>query len=121
MPVPSSVNGSEWGGICSPGHPLRRPSTRTTASAAIPALMWTTVPPAKSSAPSWNSQPTGANTQWAMGAYTRTSQAPRKTTQARNFIRSAMAPVMRAGVMMANIIWKATKAKGGTARANLPE
>src|SRR4030043_1630712 len=32
-------------------NPLRGPSTRTSASAEIPALTWTTVPPAKSSAP----------------------------------------------------------------------
>ena len=33
------------------GQPLRLPRTSTTARAAMPALMWTTVPPAKSSAP----------------------------------------------------------------------
>ena len=34
----------------------------------MPALMWTTVPPAKSRAPSSNSQPAGEKTQWATGA-----------------------------------------------------
>ena len=38
-----------------------------TMSAETPELMWTTVPPAKSSAPSLNSQPSGAQTQWAIG------------------------------------------------------
>ena len=37
------------------------------ASAAMPALMWTTVPPAKSRAPSCASQPS-AHTQWQTGA-----------------------------------------------------
>jgi len=32
------------------------------------------------------------------------------STQEPNFIRSAMAPLIRARVMIANIIWKATKA-----------
>ena len=36
----------------------------------MPALMCTTVPPAKSSAPRLNSQPAGLKTQWATGAYT---------------------------------------------------
>ena len=67
MPLPSRVRGREWGGIVSSGQPLRLPSTRMTARAAMPALMWTTVPPAKSRAPSLNSHPTGAKTQWAMG------------------------------------------------------
>jgi hypothetical protein len=71
----------------------------------MPALMCTTVPPAKSSAPSWNSQPVGLNTQWATGAYTSTNHSPRNATQPANFMRSAVAPVMSAGVITANIIW----------------
>ena len=51
------------------GQPLRSPSTSTSASAAAPALMCTTAPPAKSSAPISASQPP-ANTQCATGAYT---------------------------------------------------
>ena len=38
-----------------------------TTSAETPELMWTTVPPAKSSAPSLNSQPSTDQTQWASG------------------------------------------------------
>ena len=68
MPVPSSVSGSEWGAMASPGQPRRLPSTSTRARAAMPALMCTTVPPAKSRAPRSNSQPAGLNTQWATGA-----------------------------------------------------
>ena len=45
----------------------------------MPALMWTTVPPAKSSAPRLNSQPVGLNTQWATGEYTSTDHRPRNT------------------------------------------
>ena len=39
------------------------------------------------------------------GEYTRMAQRPRNQTHAENRMRSAMAPVMRAGVMTANIIW----------------
>ena len=67
MPVPSTVRGSECGCIASRGQPARLPSTRTRARAAAPALMCTTAPPAKSSAPILASQPP-ANTQWATGA-----------------------------------------------------
>ena len=37
----------------------------------------------------------------------------RRRTQAENFVRSAIAPVINAGVITANIIWKATKAVSG--------
>ena len=37
-----------------------------------------------------------------------------KTTYAENFMRSAKAPEISAGVMTANIIWKATNASAGT-------
>ena len=82
--------------------------------------MCTTVPPAKSRAPRLNSQPVGAKTQWATGAYTRVDHRARKSAHPANFIRSAVAPVMRAGVMMANIIWKATNASAGTVSASRP-
>ena len=45
----------------------RRPMSRATISAETPDEVWTTVPPAKSSAPSLNSQPSVAQTQWAIG------------------------------------------------------
>ena len=38
-----------------------------------------------------------------------------------NFIRSANAPEMSAGVMTANIIWKATKASVGTVPCTSPD
>ena len=111
--MPSNVSGSECGGIGCCGHPRRRPITRTAASAAIPALMCTTVPPAKSSAPRRNSQPAGENTQCATGVYTTIAQSPRNQTHAENFMRSAIAPVISAGVMIANISWNAENDSGG--------
>jgi hypothetical protein len=103
MPVPISVSGRECGGIGVPGQPRRRPMTMTTASAAIPALMCTTVPPAKSSAPRLNSHPSGAKTQCATGAYTRIDHNTRNATHAPKRMRSAIAPVMSAGVITANM------------------
>ncbi|GIU88981.1 MAG: hypothetical protein KatS3mg010_2129 [Acidimicrobiia bacterium] len=79
----------------------------------MPALMCTTVPPAKSSAPRSNNQPEGENTQCATGEYTITDHRPRNHTHAANRIRSAIAPVMSAGVMTANIIWYAANTIGG--------
>src|SRR5207244_6568738 len=68
--------------------------------------MWTTVPPAKSSAPIFLSQPPSPHTQWASGSYTSVAQSRTNRMNAENFFRSAKAPVMSAGVMMANIIWR---------------
>ena len=103
--MPSIVKGRLWGGIASRGHERRLPSTRITASAAAPALMCTTAPPAKSSAPRLNSHPFGLNTQWATTGYTMTDHTPMRIAYALNFKRSAVAPVMSAGVITANIIW----------------
>src|SRR5262245_14820228 len=68
-PAPSTVIGTSCGsGAC----PLirRRPIISATTSAETPELMWTTVPPAKSSAPSLYSHPSTDQTQCASGAYT---------------------------------------------------
>ena len=65
--APTTVSTRLFGGIGVPGWPLRRPMTRHSTRAAIPALTWTTVPPAKSSTPRSPSQPP-PHTQWATGA-----------------------------------------------------
>ena len=48
---------SEWGGIASLPKPTRLPTISAPTSPAMPALMCTTVPPAKSSAPHWKARP----------------------------------------------------------------
>src|SRR5688572_1504606 len=48
-PVPIKERTTLCGGIGSCGYPRRFPSTMAQTSAATPELMWTTVPPAKSS------------------------------------------------------------------------
>ena len=71
------------------------------------------MPPAKSSAPSLNSQPSLAQTQCAIGEYTSSDQRTVKITKLRNRLRSAKAPLMRAGVIAANIIWKPANSTNG--------
>ncbi len=45
------------------------------------------------------------------------AQSTEKTRKALNFMRSANAPMMRAGVMTANIIWKSMKSRCGMVAA----
>src|SRR5215468_3015033 len=66
--APRMTKGTLCGTLCSGGFsvwPGPRMSAATRAD--TPALMWTTDPPAKSSAPSSRSQPPTPHTQWAMG------------------------------------------------------
>ena len=46
MPAPSTVKGSECGGIAVCGKPRRGPTTSAVTSAAVPAFTCTTMPPA---------------------------------------------------------------------------
>ncbi len=62
------------------------------------------MPPAKSSTPHCCRTPP-PHTMWTNGKYTKSSQAVRNSMYALKLTRLANAPVMRAGVMMANIIW----------------
>ena len=66
-PVPTIVSVSECGIIASLGQPRRLPTSQASTSPDTPALICTTVPPAKSSAPSSNSKPPSAQTMCAMG------------------------------------------------------
>src|SRR3984893_17265262 len=56
-PVPSAMNGM----LCAESTNLRLPTYSTDASAAQPALAWTTMPPAKSRAPQCASRPPPQN------------------------------------------------------------
>src|SRR5215831_11912490 len=60
--APMSVMVSEWGGMASRPNPTRLPTSRAPMKPAIPELMWTTVPPAKSIAPHWKASPALADT-----------------------------------------------------------
>ena len=77
--------------------------TNEAARAEIPELMCTTVPPAKSRVPMLPSHPPLPQTQCANGSYTNVAHNKVKTIKVENFIRSAKVPVIRAGVMIANM------------------
>ena len=48
-----------------------------------------------------------------MGEYTTMDHSPRNSSHPENFIRSAKAPVIRAGVITANIIWNTMNTEAG--------
>src|SRR5664280_958466 len=112
MPVPTMHNTMLWGGMGSLPNPMRLPRIRQRISADQPEVMCTTVPPAKSIALIFALafqtpfiKPSMPHTMWAWGKYTTNIQRVMNTQRAENLIRSAMAPMMSAGVMTANIIW----------------
>src|SRR6185369_15613664 len=98
---------------------------------ATPALMCTTVPPAKSSAPHCQSRPALSfmasttlavvyasgpiqnQTMCAIGRYENVNQSTVKTNTAENLTRSANPPRINAQVIAAKVAWKATKASSG--------
>src|ERR1700731_2115753 len=98
------------GGMGCLGNPVRLPKYNAHTKAETPELICTTVPPAKSSV--GNFPPSDAfrnpplpQTMCARGAYTTKNQSVRKRTVPLNFMRSEVAPVISAGVIIANISW----------------
>ncbi len=96
------------GGIGCFGYPVRFPKYSAHTSAETPEEMCTTVPPAKSRV--GNLPPSAAfrkpplpHTMCASGAYTTRNHSTMNSTVPLNFIRSAVAPVISAGVITANI------------------
>ena len=112
--APSRTNGTLCGFIGSLRQPTRLPSTSANARPADPALMCTAVPPAKSSAFSLLRIQPVPKTQLATGRYTIVTQMATKIDQLQNLVRSATAPEIRAGVMIANISWNMAKTSTGT-------
>ena len=113
MPAPITVSGMLCGAMAVCGNPRRSLNTNAATSAATPAFTCTTMPPAKSSTPSFASQPP-PHTQWQMGRYTRSNQAPVNHSTALNRIRSAKPPMTSAGVMIAKVSWNIANAGSGT-------
>ena len=96
------------------GKPLRLPRTSAAASAAMPALMCTTMPPAKSSAPSPPAaMPPLPQTQCATGIVHERRPQQAEHAEGGNLMRSAKAPMISPGVITANIIWKIMKSGCG--------
>src|ERR1700731_2589805 len=95
--------------LCPGPVSLRLPRTMHVIRPATPELMCTTVPPAKSRTFLQafglldDRKPSGPQTQCATGAYTKTAQSPVNHSIAENFMRSAKAPAMSAGVITANV------------------
>ena len=103
---------------------MRLPISKAPTRPAMPALMCTTVPPAKSSAPFWNRNPAPAvaaapasalvyasgpaqnQTMCAIGRYENVNHSTMNSSTAQNLMRSANAPTIRHGVMAANVSWK---------------
>ncbi|GAB3837017.1 hypothetical protein GCM10027610_038300 [Dactylosporangium cerinum] len=113
-PAPRMTSGRLCGRIASVRKPSRGPSTRARARADAPELTSTTVPPARSRMRRWVAIHPPPKTQCAIGTYTTSTQIATKPIQAPNFARSAIAPLSRAAVMMANISWKPANAMVGT-------
>ncbi len=123
--APTMVKVRLCGRRASRPKPIRLPNMKAPTRPATAALMCTTVPPAKSSAPFWNSQPPlavaavpaaasvyrsgpGQNqTIWAIGMYEKVNHSTTKTSTAENLARSAKAPMIRPQVMAAKAHWKA--------------
>src|SRR5262249_8774144 len=97
------------GFMLSPGYPRRLPRYKAQTRAETPDVICTTVPPAKSKhgidPPTAFSKAPFPQTMCAIGKYTISAQSDVNSSIALNFIRSANAPEINAGVMMANINW----------------
>src|SRR3954468_21426903 len=112
IPVPIMVKTMLCGAKFSLPKPLRLPTMSASTSADQPEDMCTTVPPAKSialmPALAFHTpfiRPSTPHTMCARGKYTRIIQPTTNRISALYWTRSAMAPTISAGVMMANISW----------------
>src|ERR1041385_2095032 len=107
-PAPIVLITRLWGFIGIVGYPMRLPRYSAHTSAETPLVMCTTVPPAKSKhgiVPPENafSSPPFPHTMCAIGKYTSRLHSTVNTSIALNLMRSANAPEISAGVMIANI------------------
>mmetsp|Transcript_9057 Transcript_9057/g.29752 ORF Transcript_9057/g.29752 Transcript_9057/m.29752 type:complete len:274 (+) Transcript_9057:154-975(+) len=84
----------------------RGPHLMAATSAPMPAVMCTTMPPAKSKTPMSAKRPPGpAQTMCTNGKYTANDHRAMYHITAENFMRSTKAPIISAGVMTAKVIW----------------
>src|SRR6266702_5796146 len=105
--APIKLSTTECGCIGTFGYPTRLPRYNAITSADTPDVTCTTVPPAKSRhgnlpVTAFSSPPT-PQTMCAIGLYTTMAHSTMNSSIAENFMRSANAPVISAGVMIANI------------------
>src|SRR5436309_3627615 len=111
--APRITYGMLFGRLSKRSMPWRRPMTRAAATAETPAAVWTTKPPAKSMTPRDLRKPPIPQFQWAIGTYTNVVQRAMKIRSALNRIRSAKAPMIKAGVIAANFSWNAKYRSSG--------
>src|SRR5947209_8140867 len=108
--APIKLSTTECGGIGFCGYPSRLPRYKHVTSADTPDVTCTTVPPAKSRhgnrppSAAFNSPPL-PHTMCAIGLYTQIAHRIMNTSMPENLTRSANAPVISAGVIIANISW----------------
>ena len=112
MPVPIMVSTRLCGMNARRPKPERLPRIKHSTRADQPDDMWTTVPPAKSialiDALAFHTpfiRPSMPRTMWASGRYTANIQTAMNAITAEYFMRSAIAPTISAGVIIANVIW----------------
>src|SRR5271156_2718004 len=122
--APIKLRTTECGGIGWRGYSSRLPRYNAVTSADTPEVMCTTVPPAKSrqgKRPPRDAlrNPPLPQTICAIGLYTKIAHNTMNASMAENFIRSANAPVINAGVMMANINWNTINVCRGIVAAYL--
>src|SRR5213083_3072965 len=101
--APRTVMVASWGSMASRPKPTRLPRTSAQTSAETPLVMCTTVPPAKSKQgilPPLNAfnKPPLPHTMCAIGKYTMRLHSTVNSSIALNFMRSAKAPEISAGV-----------------------
>src|ERR1017187_6748709 len=105
--APTQLSTTLCGFMASLGYPWRLPRYSAQISAETPEVMWTTVPPAKSKqgmgppVKAFSSPPL-PQTMCAMGKYTNVLHRTVNSSMDLNLMRSANAPEMSAGVMIAN-------------------
>ena len=110
--APIIVKTGLCGGLIEVGNFLLEPITTAVTKAPTPAVACTTRPPAKSKTFHFDKIPP-PHTQCVTGAYTIIIHKDRKIITAKNFILSTKAPIIRAGVIIANVIWKPIKVLSG--------
>src|SRR5204862_5997373 len=99
--APTVVIAGYCGGEIRFGKPSRGPISHAATRADTPAVVCTTMPPAKSIVPNPASQPSLPHTQWATGTYTSAVQIAENRMTKPKRARSVIAPMISAGVMIA--------------------
>jgi tRNA pseudouridine(55) synthase len=110
--APSTERTGEKGFMAAVPYPFLLPRSIATTKPATPALICTTVPPAKSISPKFNVSPP-PHAQCVTGAYTAKIQSATKIVNVENFTLSIIEPDAIATAIAANVPWNATNKSSG--------